>query len=312
MDFFRYQEYVEKKQYDRVISCINIKTAWECLKQDPERVFSNVDMLCGPKTYHTNQKVVLETDPCRIVITRNGHVVFHFHEGVDVKPMLRSKSSGIRYTFRNSCFNELCWLPLDESPINRLKSNEWLSIARYLSIEDKRVMRLVNKSICRYFDKDAFWYQDVKRLETIVGSVLPFKGIVSLKQCIFRTLMYIDSEELFVQVLTGQLACTFAKILGIKVYGQHCIDNGGFEKENARKRARQSVVIRTNNKKTDYTTEAKLAIGYFDNTLNIVVPLMWITTRGKLRYMTSYRKTKDTWKHVKTCIQRYRSKLLQE
>lgn len=306
MELGRYRLYIQKKQYEQTINCINTHTALRCFLHDQNRFEKNIELLCGPKHFQSSQNVEIGVNPCRFVVVRNGNVIFHFQEGIESKPMLRSKNTGIQYTFRTSCFNELCWLPLDECPIRDVPKEVWHQISQYLSVEDKRTMRLVNKSIGAKFNGDSFWYNDANKLEQVIRVPLPFRNMVSLKQAIFRTLLYIGTEKQFVDAFTGNIAHLFAAGIGVKAYGLDSCN------EKRHKRARTSVIVQTKCKNSNYKAEAKVAIGFYDIVEEVIVPIVWVTPRGKLRYLNNHRKTKDTWNNIQTYITRYRTKILSE
>ena len=94
MDAIAYFQDRIQRKFIQLNSCIIIKTAKECLLRDKTRFYRNLDVLCGANAATTEQVIILETEVPKMLVIRGGDVVFHYEDGIDAFPTVRSRTTG--------------------------------------------------------------------------------------------------------------------------------------------------------------------------------------------------------------------------
>lgn len=302
-----FQDTVQRK-FIRLNACIIIKTAEQCLLRDKDRFSQNIDSLCGAKCATIEQSIILEAEHFKMVVVRGGDVVFHYEDGIDAYPTVRSRTTGHPFIYKKNCFTTLCWLPREDSPISQLKRDVWYHIAGYLSIEEKRNMRQINKNISSIFSQDSFWKNEVLQIEQLIAPLNLDIDIdtntISMKQRVFRYMLYVSTPEQFIHAFEGQMGEIFAFTCGMHYYRVNS------DSDRKKKRQKKMLVVETTNKSKDYRSEARVAMGFRYHRDDTITPWIWLSPRGKLRYMSEYKTTPKTWEKIMLKIEHHRLKLI--
>lgn len=314
MDAAEYARDVRRRKFIQLNTCITIKTASTCLKRDKKRFFYNLNLLCGNiEPGKCDQQVILDTDTknIKILITRDGDIVFHYEDGVDGFPVVRSRRTGVPFVYRKCCFNTVCWLPNNESPIAMLKRDTWYHISKYLNIEEKRTMRCVSKRITDFFNQDCFWANDLEKIEQLVHPLkISISISLSMKQRVFRYLLYVSTPEQFVDIFHGEIGTLFAFVSGMYFFESTYSSSSSSTSGSVKRRKTTGIVVETSNKSKHYKSEARVAVGFQHRPDNIITPWFWVSPRGKLRYMSEYKTNSNTWNNIHAKIEFYRNKII--